>query len=101
MASEVALALMLVVGAGLLATSLVRLYGSGAGFDPQGVVEYRVQHGQAGDGRASADAVVPQIGRGLSRLPGVKDVSFARIVPLLRKTGTRIFRAGQATQDIG
>ena len=37
MAVEVALALMLVVGAGLLATSLVRLYRSGTGFDPRGV----------------------------------------------------------------
>ena len=36
LASEVALALMLVVGAGLLATSLVRLYRSGVGFDPKG-----------------------------------------------------------------
>jgi predicted permease len=33
---EVALALMLVVGAGLLASSLVRLYTSGEGFDPRG-----------------------------------------------------------------
>ena len=40
MAGEVALALMLVVGAGLLASSLVRLYLSGAGFDPQGRGEY-------------------------------------------------------------
>ena len=35
MAGEVGLALMLVVGAGLLASSLVRLYRSGAGFDPR------------------------------------------------------------------
>ena len=38
LASEVALALVLVVGAGLLATSLVRLYRSGVGFDPNGLV---------------------------------------------------------------
>ena len=44
---EVALALMLVVGAGLLASSLVRLYKSGAGFDPR-CAEYLLQHGQAG-----------------------------------------------------
>ena len=37
LASEVALALVLVVGAGLLATSLVRLFKSGLGFDPRGL----------------------------------------------------------------
>lgn len=37
MASEVAIALVLVTGAGLLATSLARLYKSGAGFEPEGV----------------------------------------------------------------
>ena len=39
--------LMLVVGAGLLATSLVRLFESGVGFDPKGLDQYRVQYGQA------------------------------------------------------
>ena len=38
LASEVALALVLVAAAGLLATSLVRLFKSGVGFDPTGVV---------------------------------------------------------------
>ena len=38
MVSEVALALVLVAAAGLLATSLKKLYRSGAGFDPNGVV---------------------------------------------------------------
>ena len=38
LASEVALALVLVIGAGLLATSLARLYQSGVGFDPRGLV---------------------------------------------------------------
>jgi predicted permease len=36
--SEVALALTLVVGAGLLATSLAHLYGTGLGFEPKGLV---------------------------------------------------------------
>ena len=37
LASEVAVAMVLVVGAGLLATSLVRLFKSGIGFDPEGL----------------------------------------------------------------
>src|ERR1700691_4905956 len=38
LALEVAVAMTLVVGAGLLATSLVRLFHSGIGFDPRGLV---------------------------------------------------------------
>jgi len=38
MGLEVALALMLVIGAGLLATSLTRLYTTGLGFEPKGIV---------------------------------------------------------------
>ena len=47
LASEVALATTLVVGAGLLATSLVRLFESGIGFDPKGLYNIAFHHGQA------------------------------------------------------
>ena len=77
MGFEVALALMLVVGAGLLATSLARLYRAGLGFDPKGVVNLDFDMGKQGlDGdpllrwyQAYGDAV--------KHLPGVKSVSFA------------------------
>ena len=51
MASEVAVALTLVIGAGLLATSLYRLFNSGIGFDPKGSGQRRLQDGQAAVGR--------------------------------------------------
>ena len=38
LASEVALALVLVIGAGLLATSLVKLFAAGVGFESKGLV---------------------------------------------------------------
>jgi hypothetical protein len=44
LASEVALAMMLVVGAGLLATSVARLFKSGW-VSTQGAHQYCVQHG--------------------------------------------------------
>jgi predicted permease len=81
MAAEVALALMLVVGAGLLATSLVQLYKSGAGFDPRGVVNIAFSMDQQ---PLKGDALLEfyrRIGDGLSHQPGVKSVSFANIVP--------------------
>jgi predicted permease len=82
LASEVALALVLVAGAGLLATSLVRLFKSGVGFDPTGLVNiaFRMDKQQL-----EGDALMRQyreIGEGLSRQPGVKNVSFEFIVPL-------------------
>ncbi len=81
MGAEVALALMLVVGAGLLATSLVRLYRSGTGFDPHGLENIAFSMDQQ---PLKGDALVEfyrQVGDGLSHQPGVQSVSFASMVP--------------------
>jgi len=82
LASEVALALVLVAGAGLLATSLVRLYHSGAGFDPKGLVNIAFSMDKQ---QLTGDPLMQlyhQLGDELSHLPGVKNVSFEFIVPL-------------------
>lgn len=80
--SEVALALTLVVSAGLLATSLARLFLSGAGFDPEGVANITLDMDkQPLDGDALI-RLYQQFGEKLARLPGVTDVSFTRMVPL-------------------
>lgn len=91
MGLEVALALILVVGAGLLATSLARLYRAGLGFDPDGVVNLALNMGKQqleGDAlvrwyHAFADAV--------SQLPGVRSVSFAVVTPMSGSVWTRGF----------
>jgi predicted permease len=82
MASEVALALVLVAGAGLIATSLVRLYQSGAGFDAKGVanIAFSMDKQQLEGGRLMQ--IYQQLGEGLRQQPGVKNVSFQFIVPL-------------------
>ncbi len=81
MAAEVALALMLVVGAGLLAASLSRLYRSGTGFDPRGVENIAFSMDQQPlKGDAPLD-FYRQVGEGLRHQPGVKDVTFASMVP--------------------
>jgi predicted permease len=82
LAFEVALALVLVVGAGLLAASLLRLYGSGIGFNPQGLVNLAFSMDKQ---QLEGDALMQlyqQIGDNLSHQPGVKNVSFEFIVPL-------------------
>ncbi len=81
MAAEVALALMLVVGAGLLATSLLRLYRSGTGFDTRGLENIALSMDQQ---PLKGDALIDfyrRVGEGLSHQPGVKNVSFALMVP--------------------
>jgi predicted permease len=80
--SEVAVAMILVVGAGLLATSIVRLFKSGIGFDPKGLVNIAFSMDKQ---QLKGDALMQiyrQLDEGLSHQPGVKSVSFQFIVPL-------------------
>jgi predicted permease len=88
MSTEVALALILVVGAGLLATSLTRLYRTGLGFEPKGIVHLDLDmFKQSLDG----DALVrwyQQFGDALKHQPGVENVSFASVSPMSGNTWT-------------
>jgi predicted permease len=100
MATEVAVALTLVIGAGLLATSLLRLFKSGAGFDPRGLVNIAFKMDKQ---QLEGDALMrlyQQLGDGLSHQPGVKSVSFEFIVPLSHRgwNGTYFAPAGGAHQ---
>jgi predicted permease len=82
MATEVAVALTLVIGAGLLATSLLRLFKSGAGFDPKGLVNVSFKMDKQQLEGDPLMRLYQQLGEGLSHQPGVKSVSFEFIVPL-------------------
>ena len=82
MASEVAVALILVIGAGLLATSLLRLFKSGSGFDPKGLVNISFKMDKQPLEGDALMRLYRQLGDGLSHQPGVKSVSFEFIVPL-------------------
>ncbi len=86
MGLEVALALILVVGAGLLATSLTRLYSTGLGFEPKGIVNINFEmNKQSLDGQALV-RWYQQFGDALTRQPGVASVSFASIPPMSGET---------------
>ncbi|HEX4320475.1 MAG TPA: ABC transporter permease [Acidobacteriaceae bacterium] len=82
MSSEVALALILVVGAGLLATSLTRLYRTGLGFDPKGVVQFELNMRKQPVQGEALQRLYQEFGDALSRRPGVSSVSFASAPPL-------------------
>ena len=81
MAAEVGLALMLVVGAGLLASSLVRLYLSGAGFNPQGLDNISLSMDKQQLKGEPLIQFYRQLEDGLRRQSSVTGVSFARMVP--------------------
>jgi predicted permease len=82
MGFEVALALILVVGAGLLATSLSRLYRTGLGFEPKGLAKLELDTSKQS---MQGDVLVRwyrAYGDALRHQPGVRSVSFAAITPL-------------------
>jgi putative ABC transport system permease protein len=82
-ASQIALALVLVVSAGLLARSFVRLRGVNPGFDPEGVLTASVSLPQV---RYPSDApVVRFFDRALANLralPGVRQAATVSVVPM-------------------
>ncbi|UWZ85437.1 ABC transporter permease [Occallatibacter riparius] len=83
MGAEVGVALLLVVGAGLIATSLVRLYHDGMGFDPRGLenIEFSMENsGLKGDALMS---FYREMGQRLSHAPGVTSVSYELMTPLI------------------
>ena len=82
MATEVALALTLVIGAALLATSLLRLYQTGLGFEPKGLVNLSLDMDKQSLEGPALLRWYQQYADALSHQPGVKDVSFEGMPPL-------------------
>jgi predicted permease len=82
MSSEVALALMLVVGAGLMASSLTRLYRTGLGFDPKGLVNLELDM----DKQSLEDGALlrwyQQFSDTVGHLPGVKSSAYVAVTPI-------------------
>ncbi|HWA95256.1 MAG TPA: ABC transporter permease [Terracidiphilus sp.] len=82
MGMQVALALILVFGAGLLATSLQRLHNIDLGFQPKGLVNLNLEmNKQSRDGDALF-AWYHQYSDALAHLPGVKSIAYAGITPM-------------------
>jgi predicted permease len=80
--TEVALAMVLVSGAGLLSASLTRLYRSGLGFEPRGALLIDLDMDkQPVDGEPLVRLYHDFADR-LAHQPGVKSVSFSSVTPL-------------------
>jgi predicted permease len=82
LAIEVALAMVLVAGAGLLGTSLIRLYQSGFGFDPNGLVLANLDMGKQSLDGPPLTRLYQDIAERLAHQPGVVSVSYASQPPL-------------------
>jgi predicted permease len=99
MGLEVALALMLVVGAGLLATSLARLYRTGLGFDSKGVVNFGLEMSKQSLDGDPLVRLYQSIGDALAHHPGVKSVSFAAQTPMDGSIWTETYRSAWSSGD--
>ncbi|HEX7184798.1 MAG TPA: ABC transporter permease [Thermoanaerobaculia bacterium] len=82
-AAEVALAVVLLVGAGLLLRSFLRLQAVDTGFDPEGVLTLTLELDEARYGSpAAAAGFFQELERRVRALPGVESVSFSDSLPL-------------------
>ena len=85
---QLALSVLLVVGAGLLGRSLVELYRVDLGFDPQNVLTLQLQLPRTDypdDERVVA--FYQQVTERIQELPGVRSAGAVRVVPLARPIG--------------
>jgi predicted permease len=81
--SEIALSLVLLVGAGLLIKSFLRLQAVHPGFDPGNVLAVRLSLPKAQyANRAAVTAFYEELRPRLERLPGVEAVGFVSVLPL-------------------
>jgi len=91
-AAEVALALLLLVGAGLLARSLTRLYDADLGFDPANVVSAGLQLPEARyPAGASRLRFLEELRDSVDALPGIDATGLAYTIPLDGSNSGRTF----------
>jgi len=87
LASEVALALTLVVGAGLIGTSVLRVYQDGFGFDPHGVLIADLNMDKQPLKGEPLRLFYRDFAGELAHIRGVKSASYTGIIPLSGNSG--------------
>jgi putative ABC transport system permease protein len=93
---EIALALVLLVGAGLMMKSLMRLLEVDPGFDPKNVLTFSVSLPAAKyDQNEEVYAFHHQLISRLESLPGVKGAGTVTVIPLIGGNTTRFYDAAQ------
>jgi putative ABC transport system permease protein len=82
--SEVALACVLLVGAGLLIRSFLRLLEVDPGFRPEQTASWRIETGDRYQTSAQKNALYDQLVRSVEAIPGVESVGLTDALPLGR-----------------
>jgi predicted permease len=89
---ETALGFVVVIGAGLLVRSFVRIEQVRLGFQPQGVLSFRViPRGERYKQMAQRTAFYQQVIEHLQALPGVQSAAAVTFIPLTRSRGRKGF----------
>jgi predicted permease len=100
--SEIALACVLLTGAGLLLRSLSRVLDVELGFESDNVFAVRVDPGRAYSTRAQRNAYFDEVLRNVASVPGVEAVGLTDALPLGDNFGWRTWAAsakGQVSED--
>jgi putative ABC transport system permease protein len=92
---EVALACVLLVGAGLLIKSFLRLMEVDPGFRPEHAVAWRIETGGRYKTEAEQDALYKAVVRNVEALPGVEAVGLTDALPLGRNRSWGIAAKGE------
>lgn len=99
---EVALSMMLLIGAGLLVRSFVRLLSVDPGFDPQNVLTMNVNIPTVKYADAQKQiAFFDELVRRTSALPGVRSVAISAALPMVPKRITPMLPEGQPEVPLG
>jgi len=98
--SEVALSLVLLVGAGLLVRSFIRLRQTDTGFDPQNLVTMQLSLRVGQDEGHKVTQFFTEVGHRVKALPGVRAVAFSNGVPFLGAMETSFAIVGRDNPDV-
>ncbi len=94
--TQIALALMLLIGAGLLLESFVRLRGISPGFDPDGVMTFWINPGEARYQPEDAPRFIRGVLERVRAVPGVRFATVSRCTPYMSScANTLLFIAGR------
>ncbi len=99
--AQVAVSALLLVGAGLLARSLLNSRSMDTGFDPRGVLLTSVEAGALGYDEARTRAAWERLERGASAIAGVEAVAWGLFAPLGGRSDQLIVEAADAPPPVG
>jgi len=85
--AETAMAVVLLIGGGLLIRSFLKLSGVDVGFDPRNVLAFQVALSQPVNRNMLAETMTEEFQTRLKALPGVTAVAFSNALPLIPRNG--------------